>query len=360
MARPALARIFPAAFRHNYLYARSLAPDARALAVVKANAYGHGAVPMARAVADVADAYGVACIEEALELREAGLTAPVVLLEGCFESNELEAVDRLGFEPVVHSEYQIRHLLDFRASRPLRIWLKMDSGMHRLGLAPEDFVDAYRRLAESPGIGEIVLMTHLARADELDCATTAGQLGRFESVAAELRGPRSCANSAGNMAWAASRGDWIRPGIMLYGASPLDRPHPADTGLMPAMSLESALIAIRELPAGEAIGYGARFVTSAPTRVGVVAMGYADGYPRQARDGTPVAVNGQLTRLIGRVSMDMLTVDLSDQPEARVGDPVELWGEQVPANAVAAGCDTIAYHLFTGVTRRVPRRIETV
>ena len=282
----------------------------------------------------------------------------MVLLEGCFESVELAEVDRLGFEPVLHSEYQIRHLLEYRARRPLRVWLKVDSGMHRLGLAPGAVQDAYRRLVESPNVGEIVLTTHLARADELDCGTTERQLAVFESATAGLPGPRSLANSAATMAWAASRRDWVRPGIMLYGASPLDRRHPADQALRPVMSLESALIAIRDLPAGEPIGYGARFVTDAPTRVGVVAMGYADGYPRQARDGTPVAVNGRRSRLIGRVSMDMLTVDLSDQPQAAVGDPVELWGERVAANEVAVGCDTIAYHLFTGVTRRVPRRIE--
>ena len=354
MSRPARARVDLAAIRHNYRYAKSLATGARAVAVVKANAYGHGAVAVARALAAEADAFGVACAEEAMELRESGIGNPILLLEGMFDPRELDLVDRHGLTPVIHSREQLAWLLNARPSRRLDVWLKMDSGMHRVGLAPADFGDAYARLAGCDHVAGIVLMSHLARADELECPATHDQLERFEAHAGAIRAPRSLANSAAIMSWPQAHGDWVRPGIMLYGATPLPAEHPASAGLRPTMRLESALISIRELSAGEPIGYGARFVCDRPTRVGVAAMGYADGYPRHARDGTPVAVNDRPTRIIGRVSMDMLTVDLSEQPDARVGDPVELWGARIPANAVAAASDTIAYQLFTGVSRRVP------
>jgi alanine racemase len=326
------------------------------IAVIKADAYGHGAFAAARALSTEADVFAVACIEEALELREAGIDKPVLLLEGCFEPDELALVERHGFITVVHCPEQLELLLAARPGRPLPVWLKMDSGMHRLGLAPERFAAAWQALHDCPHATGTVLMTHFARADELDQDTTRAQIALFERHAEGIPAPRSLANSAATLAWPESHGDWLRPGFMLYGWSPLNRDHPNAMPLRPVMALESALIAIRDLPAGEAIGYAGRYVTDRPTRVGTVAMGYADGYPRHARDGTPVAVNGRMTRLIGRVSMDMLTVDLSEQPEARVGDPVELWGPTVSANAVAAHSDTIAYSLLTGVTRRVPRR----
>lgn len=355
MARPARALISSESFRSNYLHARRLAPDSRALAVVKANAYGHGATRLAGAIDDIADAFGVACIEEAIELREAGIKSGIVLLEGCFEADEIASADRLGFDLVVHNEQQIRQLLQARPTRKLRIWLKMDTGMHRLGLAPGEYADAFQRLGGCVHVGEIILMTHFARADETACDETAIQMERFDARAGMLSRPHCLANSAAIMAWPASRREWIRPGIMLYGATPLDVPHVNDEALRPVMSLQSQLIATRTISRGEAVGYGARFLADRETRVGVVAMGYADGYPRHAPDGTPVAVDGHRTRLIGRVSMDMLTVDLSELPDVGVGAPVELWGQQISANEVASASGTIAYQLFTGVTRRVPR-----
>jgi alanine racemase len=255
---------------------------------------------------------------------------------------------------VVHHQEQLSWILRARPARQIDVWLKMDSGMHRVGLAPPAFAAAYARLAACRHVGAIVLMSHFARADELQCSATAQQMACFERYAGAIPAARSLANSAAVMGWPVSHANWVRPGIMLYGASPLAESVPAAASLRPAMYLESSLISVRELAAGEPIGYGARFVCDRPTRVGVVAIGYADGYPRHAVDGAPVAVNGRATRLIGRVSMDMLTVDLTTLADARIGDRVELWGAEVAANAVAAASDTIAYQLFTGITRRVP------
>ena len=354
MSRPTRAVIDRAAFVYNYRHAKSLAPDARAVAVVKANAYGHGAVALSRALADEADAFGVACIEEAKELRAAGIHNDIVLLEGVFEPDELVDVDVEQFIQVVHAEHQLRWLLDRRPRRPYRVWLKLDSGMHRLGFDNEGFHSAYATLRDCAHVAELVPVTHFACADETDNAYTQRQLEVFRSATQGLANDFSVANSAATLGLPATRGGWIRPGIMLYGASPLGQANPSGDLLRPVMSLESAIIAIRDLAAGEAVGYGRRFICERPMRVGVVAIGYGDGYPRHAEDGTPVAIDGVRSRVVGRVSMDMMTVDLSPVPDAHVGSVVELWGEQILANEVAWHADTIAYELFTGVTRRVP------
>jgi alanine racemase len=352
MSRPTFALIDTQAFVANYRHAKSLAPGARALAVVKANAYGHGAVPLARALGDEADAFGVACSEEAMELRESGIDNPIVLMEGVFDPAEIANAALHGFMLAVHSQTQLDWLLAARPPRPLDVWLKIDTGMHRLGFAPARLAEVHAQLAGCPHVGHIVLMTHFARADETDTQATLNQLQTFRTNTGGIETAVSLANSAAVLAWPDTHADWIRPGLILYGASPIDdgRPHPE---LRPVMRLESRLIAIHELAAGEAIGYGGRYVCDRPTRVGVVAIGYADGYPRHAPDGTPVAVNDRVTRLIGRVSMDMLTVDLTNQPDAQVGDRVQLWGDRVSATEVARHCDTIAYELFTRVGRRV-------
>ncbi|WP_295887584.1 alanine racemase [uncultured Thiohalocapsa sp.] len=354
MARPTRAHVDLAAIRHNYRHARAQAPGSRALAVVKADAYGHGAIAVARALAPVADAFAVACIEEALELREAGITNPIVLLEGVFEPTELDIAQRARLTPVAHNRDQVDWLCRMRPAEPVAVWLKMDTGMHRLGLDPAAFAAAHAQLTACPHVGEIVLMTHLACADEPGHPANRAQLDCFATHAGGLPGRRSIANSAALLGCREAHAEWLRPGIMLYGATPFGEAHPSAAALRPTMCLESALISVRALAPGEAIGYGGRFVCTEPTRVGVVAAGYADGYPRHACDGTPAAVNGRPTRIIGRVSMDMLTVDLTAQPDARPGDPVQLWGDLVPANAVAAASDTIAYQLFTGLSRRVP------
>ncbi|WP_020394995.1 alanine racemase [Thiolinea disciformis] len=358
MARPARAIIHLDAIQHNYRLAKACAPNSRALAVIKANAYGHGAVRIAQHLAPEADGFAVACIEEALELRAAGIQNRIVLLEGVFTPDELSTVAEQQLTIVVQGEEQLAWLLEARIAQKLEVFLKIDSGMHRLGFAPEQVKQVYQRLRACAHVGDLVCMTHFARADETQLPRTSEQYQIFQRATQGLNASCSLANSPAILAWPAMHHDWVRPGIMLYGASPLDHENAHSLQLQPAMSLESALIAIRSLPAGEPIGYGGRFVTDKPTQVGVVAMGYADGYPRHAVDGTPVAVNGQRTRVIGRVSMDMMMIDVTGL-EIKLGDRVELWGKMISANEVAAHSSTIAYTLFTGITRRVPLIYQT-
>ena len=351
--RPAQALIDLAALRHNYQLARQCS-GGKALAVVKADAYGHGAVLCAQALQAEADGFAVACIEEALELRAAGITQPILLLEGFFEASELALIDQHQLWCVVHSLWQLDAIEQARLSRPLQVWLKLDSGMHRVGLFPEQYQAAYRRLQASGKVDKIVLMSHFARADELSCSRTEEQLAVFNAAREGLQAEVSLRNSPAILGWPQVPSDWVRPGIMLYGATPFEQAQALAAQLKPVMTLQSKIIGVRELPAGEPVGYAARFVAERPTRVGVVAMGYADGYPRHAPTGTPVAVDGQLTRIIGRVSMDMLTVDLTDLPQTGLGSRVELWGAQVLASDVAAQAQTIPYQIFCNL-RRVPR-----
>ena len=351
--RPAQALIDLAALRHNYQLARQCS-GGKALAVVKADAYGHGAVICAQALQAEADGFAVACIEEALELRAAGITQPILLLEGFFEASELALIDQHQLWCVVHSLWQLDAIEQARLSRPLQVWLKLDSGMHRVGLFPEQYQAAYQRLQASGKVDRIVLMSHFARADELDCARTEEQLAVFNTAREGLQAEVSLRNSPAILGWPQVPSDWVRPGIMLYGATPFEQTQALAAQLKPVMTLQSKIIGVRELPVGEPVGYAARFVAERPTRVGVVAMGYADGYPRHAPTGTPVAVDGQLTRIIGRVSMDMLTVDLTDLPQTGLGSRVELWGAQVLASDVAAQAQTIPYQIFCNL-RRVPR-----
>ncbi|MBN8442070.1 MAG: alanine racemase [Thauera sp.] len=345
--RPARALIDFAALRHNYRLARSR-HGGRALAVVKANAYGHGARQCARALADIADGFAVACLEEALELRAAGIRQPILLLEGLFAPDEIAEALRHDLWIVVHHEAQIRMIETTELTQPLTVWLKVNSGMNRAGFLPQAVDAAWQRLKASGKVGDITLMTHFARADEPHVITTSAQIERFDAATAHLPGARSLANSGGVLGWQAAHRDWARPGILLYGADPM----PGNgNGLKPVMTLESRVIAVREIETGEPLGYGARFVAERPTRVGLVAMGYADGYPRVVPDGTPVAVDDICTRLIGRVSMDMLTVDLTDLPDAGLDSRVELWGSSIPVNRIAEAAGTIAYELLCNVKR---------
>ncbi|PID44308.1 MAG: alanine racemase [Proteobacteria bacterium] len=355
MTRPAHAIIDLDAIRHNYAQAKALAPDSQAIAIIKANAYGHGAVAVGKALSDQAHAFGVACLEEALELRESGISNPILLLEGVFEPDELQLVDRHHLDIAVATPQQLQWLLDARPAHAIKVFLKMDSGMHRLGFAPEAIASAYQQLAGCKHVQQVVMMTHFASADN-DATVTEQQVQRFKQATQAIHVPQTLSNSAGIIGKASSHQHYVRPGIMLYGATPMGTTHASHDLLKPAMSLRSAIFSIRDLPAGECIGYSGRFLCERPTRVGVVAMGYADGYPRHAIDGTPVWIDGQMSRIIGRVSMDMLTVDLTDLPHITEGAPVELWGNHVAANLVADHCDTIAYTLFTGITRRVPLR----
>ena len=358
MSRPAVARIHLDNIVHNYQLATSLcgAGD-QALAVVKADAYGHGAVAVAKALAPYTPAFAVACIEEALELRHAGIQEPILLLEGFFSADELPLISEHTFWTAIHRPEQLLQIEQAQLAQPIKVWIKFDTGMHRLGFAPEQAPALVQQAQAMPAIDQIVVMTHFANAD-LDHPAGIDPATQVERLFSQLQGQDihySLANSAALLAHPATRKHWQRPGIMLYGASPLQTGNSNSASLKPGMSLHSAIIATRWVEPGESVGYGSRFVAHERTKVGTVAMGYADGYPRQAVEGTPVAVNGQRTRLIGRVSMDMLTVDLTGIEQADVGSPVELWGNQIDANDVAAHCDTIAYHLFTGVTQRVPR-----
>lgn len=354
--RPAHAIIDLVAIRHNYGVAKSAAPKARAIAIIKANGYGHGAVEVGKTLSPIADGFGVACIEEALELRESGISNPMLLLEGIFEPDEMALVDQYRFSIAVSTQQQLNWLLESNIKQPIDVFLKIDSGMHRLGIEPKDAKEAYTKLNACPKVKNIVLMTHFARADEPDQPATNNQFERFNQATEGIDAPCSLSNSAGTLVHPNSHQQFVRPGIMLYGATPLGHNHETDVLLRPAMSLRSAIFSIRDLEAGEPIGYAGRYVCDRPTRVGVVAMGYADGYPRHAIDGTPVSIDGHRSRIIGKVSMDMLTVDLTDLPHIKEGTAVELWGNDVKANEVADHCDTISYTLFTGVTRRVPLR----
>lgn len=348
--RPAHAKIDLAALRYNYQLAKQYSPN-KALAVVKADAYGHGAVQCALALADSADGFAVACLEEAIELRSAGIEQPILLLEGFFEADELALCMAHDLWLVVHAQWQIDILVRAQLEQPINCWLKMDSGMHRVGFFPHEFVSAYQCLRRSANVGQIVAMTHLAQADDLCSSATSQQWAVFNQAIKELGVPVSLSNSAAVLAWPQITSDWARPGIMLYGSNPLLEPTEVTRKLKSVMSLESRIIAVRELSAGEAVGYGARFVTQKNARIGIVAMGYADGYPRHARDGTPVLIDGQFASLAGRVSMDMLAVELTNLPQAAVGSAVELWGRNISVDEVARYADTISYSMLTNIKR---------
>lgn len=353
--RPLLATVDLSAIRHNYALAKRCAPGRRAFAVVKANAYGHGAREVVSALHD-ADGFVVACLEEAGEVRALHGTARVLLLQGCFEAQDYLMAAQLGLDVVVQNREQAEALLACRPSRPLSVWLKLDSGMHRLGFAAAELRDWHARLSGAVQVAELNLISHFACADLPEHPLNAVQLECYRSLDDLPFASRSLANSAAILTRPEAHRDWLRPGIMLYGASPFAERPAAGLGLQPAMTLSGALIAVREVPAGDSVGYGAGWVAQRPTRIGTLSCGYADGYPRTAPAGTPVLVGGRRVPLVGRVSMDMLTVDLSAVPEAQVDTPVELWGAQLPVDEVAEACGTIGYELLSKLTARVPRR----
>ena len=349
MPRPTIAHIRLDAFRHNYRVAKQL-HGGRALAVIKANAYGHGALACAQAIQAEADAFAVASLEEALQLRQAAIKNPILLLEGFFEAAELPDIVANDLWIVIHAQWQLEILLATKLAKPLHIWLKLDSGMHRLGFSADAYQQACEKLTGHANVASIVHMTHFANADALSDLHTNQQIKLFEQTVERLAvHEASLANSAAILAWPQSYRHWSRPGIMLYGANPI-----ADNAvkLRSVMELSSSIISIRTIQAGESIGYGSIFTAPKTTIVGVVACGYADGYPRSTV-GAPVTVAGHITKQIGRVSMDMLYVDLTDIPNATIGSTVELWGDIISANEVAKAADTIAYELFCNV-KRVP------
>lgn len=350
MYRKTLAFIDLDAVRANFALACALSPDARNIAVVKANAYGHGMRQVAEALADVAPALAVATIDEALELRVAGLRNELLVLEGAFDAEACAAARAHELTLMVHTREQVERV----AEAHLAVWVKVDTGMHRLGIAPDEVAAVVGQLA-AQGADVRVICTHLACADELDNTTTRRQLERFRDCTADLGVPLSIANSAGILGWPDSHADWNRPGYMLYGASPFATDVAAAAPLRPAMALVSEIIAVRDMPAGASVGYGGRWRAERPSRIATVAAGYADGYPRHAPNGTQVYVNGRVAPLVGTVSMDMITIDVTQHDAVAVGDPVELWGRNVSVNEVAARAGTIGYELLTSVSARVPR-----
>jgi alanine racemase len=358
MNRVLRARIDAAALRHNLRRLRSIAPGSRVMAVVKANAYGHGLVPTALALAE-ADAFAVARLEEGLQLRSAGVDQPVVLLEGVFSAEQLAEAAHQRFELVVHDPLQLALLEAHRGVHRFTVWLKVDTGMNRLGFRPEEALGALNRM-RSLGVPalEIRLLTHLARADELDCAMTAEQVARFEALLAHCAAGSavitSIGNSAGTLGWPQARGHWVRPGIALYGVSPFPDRIGADLGLQPVMTLETTVIATKRVLAGETVGYGGAWRAPRETRIAILAAGYGDGVPRHLESGAPVMIGGRALPLVGRVSMDMLAVDVMELPGVEVGAVAQLWGPALPVERVAARAGTIAYELLCGVSQRVP------
>ncbi|MFV2056772.1 MAG: alanine racemase [Thiohalomonadales bacterium] len=342
------------ALLHNYSIAKNTAADARLYAVVKSAAYGHGLLKIAQALS-IADGLAVARIEEAILLRQNNIRQAILVLAGVFHEVDLRRACALGLELVVHSQAQIDLIIadkNIAAMRGMKLWLKVDTGMHRLGFSPDQLSSVYAMLAAKLPSTTFILMTHLAKADQLGSKRSATQLKRLQKVI--LPGLAvSVANSAGILAWPETHADIVRPGIMLYGASPIQEKTAAELGLQPVMTLSSELIAIKALRKGDHVGYGGEWICPEKMQVGVVAIGYGDGYPRHAKAGTPVLINGVLAPLVGRVSMDMICIDLRSLASAKVGDKVVLWGQGLAADLIAGYADTIAYELFCGVTQRV-------
>lgn len=354
MPRPLVAIVDIAALRANLAVAKKCAPGSKVLAVVKANAYGHGLARAMRGFA-AADGLGLIELDGAVQLREMGWQKPILLLEGFFEPADLPTVIEQRLDIVVHCIEQIEMLERAAIASPIDVYLKMNSGMNRLGFKPDAFRAAHARLRALDCIRNIALMTHFANADNAahPALPLSEQMRRFGSVTEGLPGMRSLSNSAADLQHPEAAADWVRPGIMLYGGSPGNQ-NAAEFDLLPGMTLKSGIIGVQNVAPGDAVGYGSLFIADRPMRIGVVACGYADGYPRHAPTGTPILVDGVRTRIVGRVSMDMMMVDLTPVPRAGFGSPVILWGEALPIDEVANAAGTIGYELMCGVAPRVP------
>ena len=368
MTRLIRALIDSAALRHNLGTIRAYAPGAKVMAVVKANAYGHGLVATALALAD-ADSFAVARLEEGMVLRSAGVRSSIVLLEGVFSAEQLAEASQQGFELVVHDAQQLRLLEAYRGARRFVVWIKMDTGMNRLGFRPEAFADALGRLRDlTVQPLELRVMTHLARADERDEPMTHAQIERFETTLTEAgvsvsaagghRLATSIGNSAGTLGWPRAHGDWVRPGLALYGVSPFPGETAGRYGLKPVMTLESTVLAVREVKRGESVGYAGAWRAERDSAIAILAAGYGDGLPRHLENGTPVLIAGVRYPLVGRVSMDMIAVDVTDAPKVVAGNRGIVWGAGLPVEEVAAHADTIPYELLCGVSQRVPLELK--
>ena len=365
MTRPAVIYVDLAALHHNCQRIREFSPNSSVLGIVKANAYGHGAIDIAKALAQPGSGVNmlaVAAIDEAIPLRRAGITMPILLLEGCFHPEEYQLASQLNLQVVFHCQQQLDELRSQNLASPITAWLKIDTGMHRLGFLPEDAEQSYQHLLTDPSIApHIVLMTHIASADSPDNPHTTAQIQYFHQLHQHLQRKfnitiaTSIGNSATIMAWPAGQSDIVRPGIMMYGCSPFASSTAQDDKLKPVMTLKSAVIAVREVKQGDLVGYGGRWQARERSIIATVAIGYGDGYPSSVRDGTPVLVNGNLAYIAGRVAMDMLTIDVTQSGVVNIGDEVVLWGASLDVNLVAKHANTIGYELITRMPQRVPK-----
>jgi len=340
------------ALRHNLLQVRKLASASKVMAMIKSNGYGHGILPVARALQEKADAFGVALLSEAIELRDNGIENRILIMRGFGNVDELSMVVEHGFDVVVHDVTQLEILEQITLAKPIVVWLKVDTGMNRLGFAVDELDVVYNRLRFNRNVQQpVYLISHFASADDLSNSLTFKQLNNFQCITLNL--PKSMANSAAIINLPLAHGDWVRPGIILYGVSPVVNSIGLDYGLKPVMTLCSKLIAVKTIFKGGQVGYGATWVAPEDMLIGIVGIGYGDGYPRHAKSGTPVLINGIVCPLIGRVSMDMIAVDLRNNIFAKCGDLVTLWGDGLPVEDVARWADTIAYDLLCGVAKRV-------
>lgn len=358
MSRPAHVTIDLQALRHNLKQIRLMAPKAKVLAMVKANAYGHGMITVAKTLQDV-DGLGVASLEEGIVLRDAGIKTPIFLMEGLFHADELTLAALHNFTVIVHHEAQIKMLESAKLKKPLHCWIKINTGMNRLGVTPAHFKAVYEKLSQLTCVAKpIGVMTHFAESDNAESPATNAQIQLFKSLVDGLNVPLSLANSGGILSFPEAHADWVRPGLILYGASPITKQTGEMHGLKPVMTFSSRLIAVYPIERGQKVGYGGTWTASEPTTIGIAAVGYGDGYPQQAKSGTPVLVNGQQCVLAGRVSMDMLAIDLGSQSSAALNDEVVLWGAGLPVEIVANHALTSAYELFTRKTSRPKIKIN--
>lgn len=351
----AKATVSLAALRDNFSKIKQLAPNSRCLAIVKANGYGHGMLAVAQALREQADGFGVAHLKEAAALRRHGIDNPIVLLEGFFNANDVPYLQEYNLEPVIHSDYQLRAIEQTALCGRLKVWIKIDTGMHRLGFACDEVQAVYARLQASGKVESIGFVSHFSRADERECDYSQTQIDRFEQAIGDLPGPRSLSASNGILFWPQAHYDAVRPGIILYGIAPDDDIRTTQArGLRCAMTLKSNIIALRRHNAGEPVGYGGRWVSPRESNIAVVAMGYGDGFPRDVPENTPVLINGKRYPIVGKVSMDMLTVDLGDD-SAAIGDDVTFWGPDLPVEEIAQHLGVISYELVTQLSSRVSR-----
>ncbi len=361
MGRPTKVIVNRQAIKNNLALANSLAPTSKFVSVIKANAYGHGLIEIAETLADSTDAFGVACIEEAISIRKAGVKNPILLMEGLFTEDELQIASEKNFWLMIENKFHFDALLSAKLSNPIKIWFGIDTGMHRLGFQQNSIYEDIKILESSSNVKKpIVIASHFASADNLRSNFTQIQIDRFDKHMSNIKLNRSAyeeslSNSAGLIGWVDSHRDWERPGYLLFGNSPFMHSHEVENLLEPAMEFKSKIISVRSVSAGESVGYGQNWTAKRDTKIATVTVGYGDGYPRNAKNGTPTLVNNKICPLVGKVSMDMITIDVTDVREVNIGDDVVLWGHDLPVNKVAKYCDSIGWELLSRITSRVPR-----